>query len=148
GTNSTWDGPTYFYEYDYLTDSCQQINGPTGLTVSGHPYAKRLLSLPNGSVLMNLNNTQPYIYSPDGTPLAMGKPTILSITTNGDDSFHLTGQGLNGLSVGAAYGDDAQMNANYPLVRMTNIASGLVYYARTFNWTSTSVLTNKTTTTE
>ena len=47
---------------------------------------------------------------------------------------------LNGISEGAAYGDDAQMNSNYPLIRMTN-AVGNVYYARTFNWSSTGVMT-------
>jgi len=53
----------------------------------------------------------------------------------------LTGYGLNGISAGAAYGDDAQMNSNYPLVRMTNSA-GQVYYARTYDWTSTGVMTS------
>src|SRR5262245_31653025 len=48
---------------------------------------------------------------------------------------------LNGISAGAAYGDDAQMDSNYPLVRMTNNSSGYVYYARTFNWNSTGVMT-------
>ena len=32
------------------------------------------------------------------------------------------------------------MNSNYPLIRMTNSA-GNVYYARTYNWSSTSVAT-------
>src|SRR5262249_55608342 len=43
---------------------------------------------------------------------------------------------------GAAYGDDAQMDSNYPLVRMTNSNSGAVYYARTYGWNSTSVMTS------
>ncbi len=32
------------------------------------------------------------------------------------------------------------MDSNYPLVRLTD-ASGNVYYARTYNWSSTSVMT-------
>jgi hypothetical protein len=60
----------------------------------------------------------------------------------------LTGTLLNGISEGAAYGDDAQMNSNYPLVRLTNSA-GNVYYERTYNWSSTGVMTgNKLVTTE
>ncbi|NOU08308.1 MAG: M48 family metalloprotease, partial [Hyphomicrobiaceae bacterium] len=39
---------------------------------------------------------------------------------------------------GAAYGDDWQMSTNYPLVRLTS-GGGTVYYARTFNWSSTGV---------
>ncbi len=47
---------------------------------------------------------------------------------------------FNGISEGAAYGDDAQMNSNYPLARMTN-ANGDVFYCRTYNWSSTGVMT-------
>ena len=81
------------------------------------------------------------IYTPDGTPLAAGQPVISSITENADGSYHLTGTGLNGITEGAAYGDDEQMDSNYPLVRMTNSVTGNVYYARTYNWNSTSVQT-------
>ena len=47
-------------------------------------------------------------------------PTITSLTNNADGSMLLTGTGLNGLDAGAAYGDDAQMDTNYPLVRLVN----------------------------
>jgi len=50
---------------------------------------------------------------------------------------------LNGISEGAAYGDDWQMNSNYPIVRLTD-AAGNVRYARTYNWSSTSVMTGNT----
>ncbi len=41
------------------------------------------------------------------------------------------------------------MDSNYPLIRLTNSTSGLVYYARTYNWSSTSVMTgSKVVTTE
>jgi hypothetical protein len=38
-----------------------------------------------------------------------------------------------------AYGDDAQAATNYPLVRITNRASGHVVYARTHGHSSMSV---------
>ena len=60
-----------------------------------------------------------------------------------DGSFHLTGTLLNGISQGAAYGDDAQMDSNYPLVRAAD-GTGNVYYLRTFNWSSTGVQTGNT----
>ena len=72
--------------------------------------------------------------------MAAGKPAINTIQTNLDGSYRLTGTLLNGISEGAAYGDDAQMNSNYPLVRLTD-ATGRVYYARTRNWSSTGVNT-------
>ena len=69
-----------------------------------------------------------------------GQPAIASITTNFYRSYPLRGTVLNGLNEGAAFGDDRQMNSNYPLVRMTNSA-GHVYYGRTYNWSSTGVMT-------
>ncbi len=45
---------------------------------------------------------------------------------------------FNGISEGASYGDDWQMNSNYPLVRIT--VNSQVFYARTFNWNSTGVM--------
>ena len=133
--------PTSFYEYDPVLNSFTQVNGPTGSTLSSAPYVMRMLDLPDGSVLFSTSSSQLYVYRPTGAPLAAGKPTINSITANIDGSYHLTGTLLNGISEGAAYGDDAQMDSNYPLVRMTNTLSGIVYYARTFNWNCTSVMT-------
>jgi hypothetical protein len=52
----------------------------------------------------------------------------------------LTGTGLNGISEGAGFGDDDQMGSNYPLVRFTD-GSGNVHHGRTFNWSSTGVMT-------
>ena len=47
------------------------------------------------------------------------------------------------MSEGASYGDDAQMAENYPIVQLTS-TTGNVYYARTFNWSSTGVATGTT----
>ena len=147
-----FNGPCSFYEYDYLSNSFTQVNAPGGgLTYNSVPYANGMLCLPDGTVLFigGQNSTSLYIYTPDGTPLAAGKPAINSLTKNPDGSYHLTGLGLNGISVGAAYGDDEQMNSNYPLVRMTNSVTGNVYYARTYRWSSTGVQTgNRVITTE
>jgi hypothetical protein len=55
----------------------------------------------------------------------------------------LTGTQLTGISEGAAYGDDAEMSTNYPIVQLVS-GSGQVYYARTYNWSSTGVATGST----
>jgi hypothetical protein len=47
---------------------------------------------------------------------------------------------LNGMDAGAAYGDDAEMDENYPIVRLTN-GAGIVYYATTSNWSNLGVAT-------
>jgi hypothetical protein len=102
-----------------------------------------MLCLPDGNVLFvgGQNSQSLFIYTPDGAPLPEGQPGIISLAANADGSYHLTGTNLNGISEGAAYGDDEQMDSNYPLVRMTNSSSGNVYYARTYNWNCTSVQT-------
>jgi Galactose oxidase, central domain len=132
--------PTRFYEYDWLTNAFIAQSAPNGATDNIPCYGANMLVLPDGSVLYTHFGPDVYIYRPDGQPLAAGKPTILSVSPNSDGSFHLTGRGLNGISEGASYGDDFQMNTNYPLVRLSN-GDGTVRYARTYNWSSTGVMT-------
>jgi hypothetical protein len=135
--------PTSFYEFDYAANAFTLVSAPTGATENNPSYYTTMLDLPDGTVLFAHFNSQLYTYSPDGSPIAAGKPTISSITQNSNSTFHLTGTGLNGISEGAAYGDDLQMDSNYPLVRLTD-GAGNVRYARTFNWSSTGVMTGST----
>ncbi len=144
GPAGTLTSPTSFYEYDPVANGYTQLNGPTGtLTLNTVPYVCNMLDLPDGNILFTSNSTQLYIYTPSGAPLAAGQPTITMIAANGDGSFTLTGTLLNGICEGAAYGDDAQMATNYPIVRMTDAANN-VYYARTTNWSSHGVMTGST----
>jgi Galactose oxidase, central domain len=132
--------PTVFYEYDPVANAFTSVNAPVGSSDNISSYMAAMLALPDGNVMYSHFNTSVYIYHPTGTTLALGKPVVQSVTANADGSFHLTGTGLNGISEGAAYGDDLQMASNYPLVRLAD-GSGNVYYARTFNWSSSSVMT-------
>ena len=145
GPTNGYNGPTYFYEYDYTVNAFTQVSGPSGVTLGSAPFVMSMLDLPDGNVLFisGQGTTQLYVYFPDGTPLAAGQPVINSITQNSDGSYQMTGLRLNGLSTGAAYGDDWQTDSNYPMVRLTNSATGLVYYARTYGWNSTSVMTQQ-----
>jgi Putative Ig domain/Galactose oxidase, central domain len=140
-----FSGSTRFYEYDYVSNAFTAVSAPGGGSTYGAsaPFGTSMLALPDGTILFigGQNSQSLYVYTPDGTPLAQGQPAIYSITENTDGSYLLTGTNLTGISSGAAYGDDEQMDSNYPLVRMTNSTSGDVYYARTFNWNSTSVQT-------
>jgi hypothetical protein len=139
--------PTSYYEFDPVANAFTQVSGPTGSTYPSSTYIMRMLDLPDGTVLMSATASQLYVYQPGTAPLAAGKPVVNAVTANLDGSYQLTGQQLNGISEGAAYGDDAQMGSNYPLVRMTNTVNGVVFYARTYNWNSTSVMTGNRTVT-
>ncbi len=143
GGATNYPGPTTYYEFDPVSGIYTAEPTPTGFPDLNPPYPDRMLDLPDGSVLFSSTSQQVYIYRPIGAPVASGKPTIISLTANGDGSFHLVGTLLNGISQGAAYGDDAQMDSNYPIIRLTD-AFGRVFYVRTFNWSSTGVMTGST----
>lgn len=143
-SSSTSHNPVYFDEYDPVAKAFAQTGSPGNATAGSSHSAKSddtyMLDLPDGTVLYSDIGNRLYVYQPDGTPLASGKPTINKASWNTDGSLHLTGTLFNGISEGASYGDDAQMDSNYPLARFTD-GSGNVYYGRTYNWSSTSVQT-------
>ncbi len=132
--------PTSFYEYDYTSNSFTRIDAPAGgLTMNMPCYYTGMICLPNGQILYSTQNSnQYYIYTPDGSPLASGKPVIKKVRRVYGHVFKMAGTGFNGISEGATYGDDWQMNTNYPIVRLSSGSN--VYYARTYNWNSTGVM--------
>ena len=135
-------GPTSFFEYDATANRITQISGPTGMTSDNAPFSMKMLTLPDGSVLVNVGDAL-YEYVPAGTAVTTFQPTIANITFNADGSYHLTGTNLNGFTEGAAYGDDFQMASNYPIVTLSD-GAGNVHFARTFNWSSTALQTGTT----
>jgi len=132
--------PRGYYEFD------PTVNYPVGKITAAPDWgdtsgvAHMMLNLPDGKVLVSYGSSTVQVYVPDLVPVPSGKPTITSITANGDGSYHLTGTKLNGISQGSSFGDDAQMDSNYPLVRVTDGSSN-VYYLPSYDWSSTSVQT-------
>jgi hypothetical protein len=56
-------------------------------------------------------------------------------------TYKITGTQFNGLSQAAAFGDEYQTATNYPLVRITNTATGHVFYAKTHDHSTMGVAT-------
>ena len=142
---SDWPSPISFYEYDYSIGSIggyTHLLGPdnASYTRSDQTYYCRMLVLPSGNVLFTDGGSQLYIFQTDSAPLAAGQPTINKVSWNSDASLHITGTLFDGISEGAAYGDDQQMATDFPIVRFTD-GSGNVYYGRTHDWSSTSIKT-------
>ena len=137
-----YPGPTVLFEYNPTANTITQVTA-AGPNLNVQPFQTRMLDLPNGQVLFTNSTDTLYVYTPSGAANAAWKPTISNIAYDSGSTFTLTGMQINGLSEGAAYGDDAQMASNYPIVQLTN-ASGQVSYARTANWSSTSVATGST----
>ncbi len=106
-------------------------------------YYGRMLVLPSGEILLTDGSRDVELYTSSGAPQSSWAPKITkfpSVVTHGK-TFSLSGTQLNGLSQGAAYGDDAQSASNYPLVRITNSATGHVFFCRTHNHSSMGVAT-------
>ncbi|HLK16905.1 MAG TPA: hypothetical protein VKT78_19000, partial [Fimbriimonadaceae bacterium] len=141
GTTAGFGSVSYWYEYDYQSNSFTQVMSPTGgFNFNAPEFIETLLDLPDGTILQTGISQQLYVYTPAGSQLAAGKPAIKAITQNHDGSFHLTGTLFNGISEGAGYGDDWQMATNFPIARLTDLR-GNVSYLRTFGWSSTGVQT-------
>jgi hypothetical protein len=120
------------------SDALYEFNGTT-LSRTVAPPANRggtfLLPLPSGQVLVLTpgQGVRAKLYTPLGGPQAGWAPTITSApaaVTRGQ-SYSLTGTQLNGLSEASAYGDEFNSATNYPLVRIRNLATGHIVYART-----------------
>jgi hypothetical protein len=136
-----YNTPTHFFVYNASSNTLTQVpdvpNAPNDSS-----YYTRMLALPNGQVLFNDGSSDMEVYTAGGTPNPSWRPSITSLSSTTlapGSTYALSGQQLAGLDQGAAYGDDVQDNTNFPLVRITNSATGVVTYARTSNWTSVSV---------
>ena len=133
-----FQGDIHFFEFDgtSLTEVSATPNAPYEPS-----YVGRMLLLPTGQILFTDGSGDAEIYTSGGSPKAAWAPTIKSAprAVSPGGSYTLSGTRLNGLSQGAAYGDDAQAATNYPLVRITNRATGHVFYSRTHDHSSMGV---------
>jgi hypothetical protein len=133
--------PSTFLEWD----------GHDLTTVPGTPNAAtdssffgNMLVLPTGQILLTDFSDDIEIYTPQ--PASRGKqeqiePLVFYAPSRvrGGGSYLIFGVGFNGVSQGAAYGDDVQAATNFPVVRITNLRSGHVFYSRTHDHSSMAV---------
>lgn len=138
--------PVTFYEYDGTKFTKVPAPGDPSIATS---YFGRMLVLPTGQILFGTADgitIDVEVYTSTGRPKPAWKPTISSApssVTRGQ-SYPISGTQFNGLSAGASYGDDAQMDTNYPIVRIVNSATNHVFYARTHDHSTMAVATGTT----
>jgi hypothetical protein len=120
------------YEFNGTTLTQTQFNGDGALLV-----------LPSGEILLGGDA----VYRPSGTVNSAWAPTITSVPSEltPGNTYTISGTQFNGLSQANSFGDEFQTNTNYPLVRITNTASGQVYYARTHDHSTMGVATGNAT---
>ena len=128
---ATFQAPTYFFEYDPEGNSIAQV--PSAATAASVPYWGRMLMLPNGQAMYTAGSTVVDLYTPDGAPDPVWRPTITSCpaSVRRNHTYTLLGRQMNGLTQCVYYGNDATQATNYPIVRLESTTSSNVYYCRT-----------------
>jgi hypothetical protein len=140
---NNWGAPIYFIEYDPFGNTLLQV--PTPPNNAAQLYWSRFMLLPTGQVLFSPSSSHVECYTPDGGPQDAWRPVITSIarhgTSSATDYYLLKGLQLTGLSQANMYGDDCNTSTNYPLVRLRNLKTHQVFFARTYDFSTRAVST-------
>ena len=139
--NDMWMTPTHFFVLDGSTNAITQ-EPDTGDSAGTVSFQWSFLILPTGQIMATNQGSNVWIYSPSGTFNSAWQPVISSLSSTTlapGNSYTVSGSQLNGLSQGAAYGDDVQSATNFPIVRITNDGTSHVFYARSFGPSNSSI---------
>jgi hypothetical protein len=130
-----FQSPASFFEWDGR--QLRQIPPAPNAAIDSSFYGNFLV-LPTGQILF----TDFYfvsVYNPkkgDDDDAPAPHVTSAPDEVRPGRSYVVEGFLFNGMSQGSAYGDDSQAATNYPLVRITNNATGHVFYSRTHDHSS------------
>jgi len=132
-TFMVWDGtntPTFLFN-----DARGTSNQPT--------FYQSMFPLPSGEIHFGT-----YIYVPttaQQTPVESSRPIITNVPTalQAGLTFVLSGNQLNGLHEGAAFGDDKHARTNFPIISLTSQSNGKVYYCRSTDWSYYGIQPNR-----
>jgi hypothetical protein len=132
------DPPSTFFEWD--GKNLYTVPGPPNAPIDGSYYGNMLM-LPSGQVLFTDFSDDVELYNPSGSYQPDWAPIVAAYPpfVQPGGSYQIYGIRFNGMSQGAFYGDDVQSATNYPLVRITNLATGHVFYSRTHDHSSMAV---------
>jgi hypothetical protein len=135
------DPPSTFFEWD--GKKLTAVPGTPNAPIDGSYYGNMLM-LPNGQVLLTDFSDDIELYTPKGGYQPEWAPVVLAFPflVQPGGSYQIYGFRFNGMSQGAAYGDDVQAATTYPLVRITNLRTGHVRYSRTHGHSSMAVASN------
>jgi hypothetical protein len=139
--------PASFLEWDGYKMS--PVPGTPNASIDSSFYGNMLV-LPTGQILLTDFSNDIEIYTPAGGPHENWRPVVVftSPVLAPGHSYPLAGIRLSGMSQGAAYGDDVQAATNFPVVRITNLRTGHVFYGRTHDYNSVAVASDDITWTQ
>ncbi|HVU19502.1 MAG TPA: hypothetical protein VHE09_02150 [Rhizomicrobium sp.] len=116
-----------------------EFNGTTLTSASANGGGSQLMPLPTGEVLVGGFA----VYKSTGTYDPSWAPTVSAApsTVTRGSTYQISGTQFNGLNQGGSFGDEFDVHTNFPLVRITNNATGHVFYERTHDHSSMGVAT-------
>jgi hypothetical protein len=145
-----FQSPTSWYEID-ASNTFTKVGGTTDDTQLG-TYEHFLVVLPTGELM---HTQEEYIngkiqfytpvpgYAANAIPEILGEPQLVGSgaepptapvpTIYKGRTYTMNIARMNGLWLGATYGDDVQTSSDFPIVRVTAMTSGHVWYCRTYN---------------
>lgn len=120
-----------------------EFNGSTLTATKFSGNGGSLLVLPTGEILVNGS----FVYQESGSANPAWAPTVTNApaTVSPGSTYAISGTQFNGLSQAQGFGDEYQTATNYPLVRITNAATGHVLYAHTHDHSTMGVATGSAT---
>lgn len=135
--------PAHMVEFDGT--SLTEVAAPAD-SIYDSSYNINFLLLPTGEVMETDFSGDIELYAQATTGASChstGSPApeihSLSGTLVRGKTYTLSGEQLHGISAGISYGDDAQAATDYPIVQITNRASGHVQYGRTHGFSNFSI---------
>jgi hypothetical protein len=153
GSPGTFSTPSHFWEFTYNVRrgriKAAQVSDPSG-AASTSSFESNLIPLPTGQILWDQSQAGKVVavYTPMGAPKSAWLPVVSSVSaslTRGSTGNAISGTNFNGFDLGGSYGDDAQAATNFPLVRITNNATGDVCFGRSYSFSTMGVWTTGTT---
>ena len=124
--------PTHFFEFT-PDNTINQVSDTVDYASTSGAYYYNFLVLPNGQILSTDFSKFAEVYTPVGAAVPGLAPTIYSAPSSvvAGKTYQIVGAQISGRSQGGYYGDDAQLSTNYPIARLTNVATGDVFFAKT-----------------
>jgi len=147
GQTQFWSNPSIVYVYDPLTNATPTKLSKQPANHTTDTWQTRFLLLPTGQVLFSSEEAgKMSLLTLDAALAAFDpswQPTITSFPSSMAVGHHykLHGTRFNGLSQACAYGDDAQMATNFPIVQLTDTTSGAIAYVRSFDFSTLGIAT-------
>jgi len=122
-----------------LSGNVYEYDGKSLIKENANVGGSCLLLLPTGEVLIGGSE----VYDPTGSPQPGWAPTVTSYpaTVARGSTYKISGTQFNGLSQANSLGDELETFTNYPLVRITNNATGHVFYTHTHDHSTMGVAT-------